>query len=145
MRDIYHDLVPELSLYPQTLTATANGDAYIDLAGFEGALIAVMAGAVADGSGGTTLYTFELKESDDHSNWNAVADDDLLGSEPSFQAITGETHEENAVKTFGYIGSKRYLRVDLVAVPATPGAGGIFSATVIKGLPAHRPAVTELQ
>lgn len=141
MRDLYHDFLPVVSFYPLLVTAIADGDAYVDLQGHEGALIIVTAGAIADGSGAVTLYTFELKESDDHITFTAVAAADLLGSEPSFEAITGATHEENESKSFGYIGSKRYLRVDLVAVPTVPGAGGTFSGVVVKGHPRHAPVV----
>lgn len=143
MKDQYHDFLPVVSLYPLLITAVQDGDAIIDLQGFEGALIIVTAGAIADGSGAVTLYTFELKEGDDAalSDAAAVADADLLGIEPSFEAITGAEHEENESKSFGYIGTKRYLRVDLVAVPTTPGVGGTFSAVVVKGRPRHAPAV----
>jgi len=141
MRDLYHDFLPEVSFYPLLKTAIADGDAYVDLQGYEGALIIITAGAIADGSGVVTLYTWELKESDDHVTFTAVAAADLLGSEPSFEAVTGATHEENVSKSFGYIGTKRYLRVDLVAVPSTAGAGGTFSGEVVKGRPRHAPAV----
>ena len=141
MRDLYHDFKPVVSFYPLLKTATANGDAYVDLQGYEGALIVVTAGAIANGSGAVTLYTFELKESDDYTTFTAVAAADLLGTEPSFQAVTGATHEEKVSKTVGYIGSKRYLRIDLVAVPSTPGIGGTFSGIVVKGHPRHAPVV----
>ena len=141
MKDLYHDFKPVVSLYPLLIAAIADGDAYVDLQGFEGALIVITAGAIADGTGALTIYTFELKESDDHITFTAVAAGDLLGTEPSFEAITGATHEENVSKSFGYIGSKRYLRVDLVAVPTTPSTGGTFSGVVIKGRPRHAAVV----
>jgi len=141
MKDLYHDFLPEVSFYPLLKTAIANGDAYVDLQGYEGALVIVTAGAIADGSGVATLYTFELKESDDHVTFTAVAATDLLGTEPSFEAVTGATHEENVSKSVGYIGTKRYLRIDLVAVPSTPGAGGTFGGVVVKGHPRHAPVV----
>jgi len=141
MRDLYHDFKPVVSLYPLLIAAVANGDAYVDLQGFEGALIVVTAGAIADGSGAVTLYTFEVSESDDHITFTAVAAGDLLGTEPEFEAITGATHEEKESKSVGYIGSKRYLRVDLVAVPTVPGVGGTFSGVVVKGRPRHAPSV----
>lgn len=142
MKDLYHDFKPEVSFWPLLVTAIADGDIGIDLQGHEGALIIVSAGAIADGSGAVTLYTFELKECDTLAGvYTAVAAGDLLGSEPSFEAITGATHEEKVSKSVGYIGSKRYLRIDLVAVPTTPGAGGTFSGEVVKGKPRHAPVV----
>jgi len=127
MRDLYHDLKAEHSLYPVTLAGAANGDAIIDLQGFEGAQIICYTGAI------TVDVVFELKEGDDPalSDAAAVADADLLGSEPTFANAT----EDDTVKTFGYIGSKRYIRVD-----ATAGTG-IAGAMVNKGKPRHAPVV----
>jgi len=143
MKDLYHDLLPEVSFYPLLKAAVAEGDAYVDLQGFEGALIVITAGAIVDGSGTVTLYTFELKESDTTTagDFTAVVAADLLGTEPSFEAITGVTKEEKVSKSVGYIGTKQYLRIDLVAVPTTPSTGGTFSGVVIKGRPRHAPAV----
>jgi len=135
MKQIYKDLVPEISLNVQALTAAADGDSIIDLQGYEGALILVAAGTITDG----TLYTFELKEGDESnlSDAAAVADADLVGSEPDFAAS-----EDDSVQAFGYIGSKRYIRVDLKTVTGSPSTGGVFGAIVVKGLPRHQPAVS---
>jgi len=133
MRDLKNNLKTEISLYLQALTAAANGDAIIDLAGFEGALIQVFSGTITDG----TLYTFELTHGDDSalSDGVAVPDTDLIGTEPEFAAAT----EDDTVKTFGYIGTKRYLRVDLKTVTGSPATGGVFGASVVKGIPRHAP------
>lgn len=128
MRDLYNNLLTKLSLFLQVLTAAADGDGYVDLQGFEGALIQIFSGTISDG----TLYTFELKESDDHITFTAVADADLLGEEPGFAAA-----DDDMVKEFGYIGSKRYLRIDLKTVTGSPSTGGVFGAAVVKGKPRH--------
>lgn len=134
MRDIYKNLVPELSLDFQALTAAADGDTVIDLQGYEGAMIIVAAGTITDG----TLYTFELEEGDasDLSDAAAVAAADLVGSEPDFAAS-----EDDTVQSFGYIGSKRYIRLNLKTVTGSPSTGGVFGAIILKGLPSHKPAV----
>lgn len=131
MKDLYNNLLTFLSLYLQALTAAADGDAIIDLQGFNGALVQVFSGTITDG----TLYTFELTHGDesDLSDGAAVPDDDLLGTEPEFAAAT----DDDTVKEFGYIGSKRYLRVDLKTVTGSPSTGGIFGAAVVKGFPRH--------
>ena len=141
MKDLYNNLLPEVSFYPLLKTAPADGDAIVDLQGFEGALIIITAGAIADAASG--LYTFELKHGDDSglSDEAAVPAADLLGSEPSFIPITGGTHEENISKSFGYVGTKRYLRIDLVAVGATPDTGGTFSGVIVKGIARRAPVV----
>lgn len=131
MKDLYNNVLTKLSLYLQALTAVANGDAIIDLQGFEGALIQVFAGTITDG----TLYTFELTHGDDSelSDAAAVEAADLLGEEPVFAQAT----DGDMVKEFGYIGSKRYLRVDLAAVTGSPSTGGVFGAAIVKGEPRH--------
>jgi hypothetical protein len=129
MKDLYHNLLAALSMYPQALTSATNGDATVDLAGFEGALIVIAAGTITDG----TLYTWELKESDDNSTFTAVAAADLVGTESTFTAAS----EDNVVKSFSYIGSKRYVRVDLKTISGSPVTGGVFSAVVVKGAARH--------
>jgi len=134
MKDLYHDLVGEISLKFATMKTATDGQNVIDLQGFQGALILVASGTITDG----TAYTFELKEGDesDLSDAAAVADSDLLGSEPSFAA-----NDDDKIKVFGYIGSKRYLRVDLKTVTGSPSTGGVFGAVVVKGFPRHAPVV----
>ena len=127
MRDLYHGLLGEHSLLPIAQAGAAKGDNIIDLAGFEGALIICCVGQI------TGDVTYELQEGneDDMSDDEAVAAEDLLGTEPTFAHAT----EDDTVKTFGYIGSKRYIRVDI-----TEGIG-IAGAIVIKGFPRHAPVV----
>lgn len=135
MRDSYHDSKPEISLKLQALTAAKNGENIIDLQGFESARIDVIAGTITDGD----AYTFELKEGaeSDLSDAAAVADEDLLGSEPVFA-----TADDDKVKSFGYVGTKRYLRLDFKSCTGSPSTGGLFTGVVTKGHPRHKPAVT---
>lgn len=134
MKDLYHNLLTEISLYLQALIAAAEGDAIIDMQGFEGALIQVFSGTITDG----TSYEFELKEGDEAnlSDAAAVAAADLIGDEPTFLAA-----DDDKVKVFGYVGTKQYLRVDLKTVVGSPSTGGIFGAAVVKGIPRHAPVV----
>jgi len=134
MRDLKNNLLTVISLYLQALTQAADGDAIIDLAGFEGALIQIFSGTITDG----TSYEFELTHGDDSalSDGAAVPDTDLNGSEPTFLAA-----DDDEIKEFGYHGTKRYLRVDLKTVVGSPSTGGIFAAAVVKGIPRHAPAV----
>lgn len=135
MRDLYHDLKPEISLKLQALTTAKDGENIIDLQGFESAKIDVISGTITDGD----AYTFELKEGSESnlSDAAAVADADLLGSEPVFA-----TADDDKIKSFGYVGKKRYLRLDFKSVTGSPSTGGLFVAVVTKGHPRHKPAVT---
>lgn len=127
MKDIYHDILPEYSIFPASLGAGAKtGDAIVDLQGHEGALIVCGSGAI------TVDMPFQLMHGDaaNLSDAAAVPDADLLGSEPTLLEAT-----DNEIKTFGYIGNKRYLRVD-----TTTGTGIAFAA-ILKGNPRHEPVV----
>ncbi len=128
MKDLYHDLKAELSLNIADQSAAGDGDAIIDLQGYNGALIIGVSGGTM-----TDSVTLELEEGDasDLSDGAAVADADLLGSEPTLDGT-------NQIKTFGYVGNKRYIRVNVGAVGTT---GGIAGAAVAKGYPRHAPAV----
>ena len=125
MRDLYNNLLAAYSIYPASLGAAAKtGDAIVDLQGYDGALIICGSGAL------TVDMPFQLMHGDasNLSDAAAVTDDDLLGLEPTLLAAT-----DNEIKCFGYIGSKRYLRVD-----TTTGTGIAFAA-IIKGFPRHAP------
>jgi len=139
MKSLSRDVYPVISFRDGARTAAANGDATVDLQGYQGALIVIQSGTITDG----TLYTFELKESDDDSTYSAVADADLVAGgpantdvEPSFAAT-----DDNHTHWFSYVGTKRYLRIDLATVTGSPSTGGHFIGTVIKGAPRHAPVV----
>jgi len=127
MKDLYHDLLPAHSIYPASLGAGAKtGDAIVDLQGYEGALIICYSGAL------TVDMPFQLMHGDaaNLSDAAAVPDSDLIGTEPTLLQAT-----DNEVKTFGYKGAKRYLRVD------TTAGTGIAGALIVKGFPRHAPVV----
>lgn len=141
MRSISHDVIPEISFRDGARTAAANGDSIIDLKGYQGALIIIASGTITDG----TLYTFELKHGDDAALGDAAAvpDSDLVSGghtigdlEPAFAAA-----DDNHIHWFGYIGIKRYLRIDLATVTGSPSTGGHFLGVVNKGFPRHKPVV----
>jgi len=127
MKDLYHDLLAAYSIYPAALGAAAKtGDAIVDLQGYDGALIVCGSGAL------TVDMPFQLMHGDDAALGDAAAvpDTDLLGLEPTLLQAT-----DNEIKTFGYKGGKRYLRVD------TTAGTGIAFAAIIKGKPRHAPVI----
>lgn len=127
MRDLYNMIALAISLAFAARTASANGSG-VDLQGHEGAVVEITTGTITDGT-----HTFEVQESDDNATFTAVADADLLGSEPAIVAA-----DDNVVKKIGYRGTKRYLRVAVV-VTGAPATGGVYGATIIKGFPRHAP------
>jgi len=127
MKELYHNVVPALSINPASLGAAAKtGDAIVDLQGYEGALIICFSGAL------TVDMPFQLMHGDNAalSDAAAVPDADLVGLEPTLLAAT-----DNEVKVFSYIGGKRYLRVD------TTAGTGIGGAIILKHSPRHAPTV----
>lgn len=140
MRPTSRNAYPAISFNDGARTASANGDSYVDLQGYEGALIVIASGTITDG----TSYEFELKEcATSGGTYTAVADADLVSGgptagdlEPTFLAAQDDT-----VKWFGYSGSLRYIRIDLKTVVGSPSTGGEFVGLVIKGLERHKPAI----
>lgn len=127
MRSLYKDSEPKLSIYPASLGAGAKtGDAIVDMLGYEKALIICISGAL------TVDMPFQLMHGDasNLSDAAAVPDADLNGTEPTLLEAT-----DNEIKTFEYIGAKRYLRVD------TTTGTGIAGAAILLIKPRHMPTV----
>lgn len=121
MRDLKNNLAVEQSIAPAAATASADGSG-VDLANFFGALVVITAGAWTDGT-----HTFEVQESDDDQSFTAVADGDLIGTEP----VVSDADSASQVYTVGYIGMKRYVRVSVTVAGASTGA--VYGANIIKG------------
>src|SRR6056300_279145 len=104
------------------LTAVADGEdvagVAIDRQGSEGLEIIFQVGAYTDGS-----VTPLIEESDDNSDYTAVADADLTNTEASAAlSATG-------VSSIGYIGAKRYVKASAVTAAGSTLSVG---ATAIK-------------
>lgn len=112
-------------------TATVTGtavDRMTDEGGFRSALAVINVGVVTDGT-----HTVVLQDSPNNSDWTAVADEFLQGSEP---AITSANDER--IYEIGYTGHQRYLRV-VVNVTGSPVTGGFYDAVIQLGWPRHMP------
>lgn len=129
VRDLYNNLKAVVAINPTTGKDNLAGS-LIDLQGFGGALVVVQSGTITDGT-----FTFELRHGNasDGSDLAAVPDEDLLGTEPVFGAT-----DDNKVVQFGYIGTKRYIKL-VATVSGSPSTGGTLGAIVIKGFPRHAP------
>lgn len=121
------------TLAPAARTTTANGTAVdrhnAGRGAFRSALLVVNAGTVTDGT-----HTVELQDSDNGTDFTAVANEFLQGSEP---AIT--TANDLAVHEVGYTGSRRYLRC-VITVSGSPSTGGVIGASIQLGY-ASQPVV----
>lgn len=101
----------------------------IDTKGFESATFAIQSGTLTDGT-----YTPEVSESDDNITFTAVADDFLIGTEANAVLVATD---DNKVKTIGYVGKKRYVKLTITSTGVT--SGGTLGASVILGHPISAP------
>lgn len=120
---LYNSTLVRTSLLPSARTATANGTSVDrstpELSNFRTAMLIVHAGTVTDGT-----HDITLEESDNNSDWTAVADADLQGS-----AISVTSANDEAVYELGYLGHARYLRA-VATVSGSPATGGVYGATI---------------
>ena len=124
MRDLDGRLSAAVSVAPSgNRTASINGSG-VDLANYDSALAIVQFGTITDGT-----WTASLEESDNNSDFTAVAAADQSGSFTGATSSTDETTQQVA-----YLGTKRYIRVVVTETVAST-TGAIFSALVVRGNP----------
>ncbi len=122
--DFYNNLANAVTtLAPAARTAGANGST-VDLQGYEGVLIQAVVGTITDGT-----HSLTVQESDDGTTWSNVAAANLQGS---FANLATDTNQK-----VGYLGTKRYIRVDAAVSGAT--TGGIYAVIVVRGAPRKAP------
>lgn len=134
MKDLYNHLKIETIMAPVAVTADTS-DEDIDLAGFNSCVIVAETGA-GDIAAPNTM-TFRISHADDDGTGSAgdyayVADGDLLGAGAITDGVPA-TPVINAIdSTFavGYVGGKRFLKVELIEAAAT---NAIIGLHIIKG------------
>jgi len=121
MRDAWNKTAKAHLLDAQQINSTTTSK-YVDLQGFEAALLVVNMGAGANLDSGD-YFTFTVEESDDttDANFSAVAAADLIGDIDA--SLVVDADDEDAItKTVSYIGSKRYIRVVITETSDTGNA-----------------------
>lgn len=121
--DLYNNLSVVTTLAPAARTASGNGST-VDLQGYEGAMIQAVVGTITDGT-----HSLTVQESDDGSTWSDVAASDLQGS---FANLASDTNQK-----VGYLGTKRYIRVNATVSGAT--TGGVYAVVVVRSNPRKAP------
>ncbi|WP_406730897.1 hypothetical protein [Streptomyces sp. NBC_01794] len=111
-----------------TTTTGATVDRMTDEGGFRSALVVVHTGTITDGT-----HTVAVQDSPNNSDWTAVADEFLQGTEPAIVAA-----DDDKVFEIGYTGHERYLRA-VITVTGSPATGGIYGAVVLLGWPRKMP------
>jgi len=109
---------------------TTNG-VIIDTAGYESVLFVIQSGTVTDGT-----FTPLVQEGDDSglSDAASVGDADLTNTEASSAFVAAD---DNTSKSIGYVGSKRYVKCNIVS--ASTSSGGTLGAVAILGHPLSAP------
>ena len=103
--------VKALNITAITSSTTTAGSS-IDTKGFESLTLFVELGARTDGT-----FLPLVQDSDDDINFVDVADQFLIGTEAEAQINTA-----NTIKTIGYVGKKRYVKLSIVSTAVTSGA-----------------------
>jgi hypothetical protein len=127
-KDLYNILNGLSSIKPAAAKTAAVTGSGVDLAGYEGATIFVPVGTRTDSS-----FPVALQESDDNVTYSAVAAADIVGSQPTISGLS------NHVYQFGYIGTKRYIRVDTTFKAGGASAGALFGALIVRGFKRREP------
>lgn len=94
---------------------------------FKVAMAVVITGTITDGT-----HSFTLQHSDDGSTWSDVPAKDLQGADLSLGSGDSDASFEQ-----GYVGHKRYLRLNSAVSGAT--TGGEYGASILLDEPDHPP------
>lgn len=120
MRDIANGLDLKRAISPQAARTdnTAIVSTACDLRGYDGCMLAINIGANTDA---TVTFAVLIEDSDNNSDFSAVDDAYLTGTE----ALAGfQYDDDNELRKIGYTGIKRYVRATIT--PATNDSGNIF-------------------
>lgn len=136
MFDILTKLAVGVALTTRAISSnTTTSGAIIDLKGYDAALLAITTGTITDGTYAINVQQGDQPDLSDATN--AVPAVDGLGDLLGILTIDGPT-DADVVREIGYIGAKRYIRLQLVSTGVT--TGGTFTADSILGKPLHQPA-----
>jgi hypothetical protein len=118
MRDLISNC-QVVDLSTDTLSGvTPNASEWLDTRGFNAASIEVLTGAVTD-AGTAAGFTATLQESDTSADTDAT---DVAAGETVAGAtvtVTDDTDDNIVAGVIGYLGSKRYIRVNYVGTTGT--------------------------
>ena len=117
-KDLFSNIRPFVALDIATIAANATTEGnIIDTQGYEGVVVGLITGTVTAGD-----YAIQLMDGDDSalSDEAVVTDANLLGTE-ALASFTADT-DDDKISKLGYIGIKRYIRVDIVSTGTSTGA-----------------------
>lgn len=119
MRDLHNNLKVSQLVDPATLTSDTDS-ASVDMQGYDSCEMAVAVGESGDTLSGSVYWQLILEESDDDATFTTVAAADMLVKGNAITSPSGgvfalidDAAEDDAVYKVGYIGGKRYVRVNV--------------------------------
>lgn len=134
MRDLMNSLDFVQAFPPKAAVTdgTAQVSNIVDLKGYGSCVLALTTGTLSDSD---AVWSVLLEESDDGTNFTAVDDEHLNGTE----ALAGFQYDsDNKCRKLGYVGDKRYLRATID--DTTANTGNLFVAGMwILGHPSRMP------
>lgn len=136
-RDLKNNIATVLLKEPVDAVHTTVASSILDTAGFEGIEIDAIIGALT-GVDGSNHVTPVLQDSDTvvGTDFASVAADFMQGAFSKVDATT----KDSVIQRVGYIGKKRYVRVNFVYA-GTAISAGIIGCVGILGRPETAPAV----
>jgi len=131
-KDLYHNIAVVDLQVPKDITSDASST-MVDLQGYNSALFVISVGCIQG-----TSHAFKLQESDTRVNadFSDVATADLLGT----RITTVTKGGMDSSYKIGYIGNKRYVRVDIDESSITQAP---LSILALLGAARHAPATTD--
>lgn len=123
--DLHNNIAVVRAISPVAIGTTGTGktSGVLDTAGYSGVEFVASYGTITST---TAVFTAILTESTaTGSGFTSVADSDLLGTEAAFVPAVGTRvsgSNKNCVKKLGYVGNKRYLKIQVysAATATTP-------------------------
>lgn len=129
-QDLHTDILQVVARNLQVISLnTTNQGNIIDTQFFEALEFIVFSGTITEGT-----FTIQLQEGDDP----ALADAVTVPAAFVLGSITFNNTLSNSVRRIGYVGKKRYVRLNIISSGMTGGTA-LLGAIAIKGYPRHAP------
>jgi len=113
-------------------TDTTTTGAIIDTVGYHGLEFILRSAVITDGA-----YTVTMTEGDD----SGLSDGATVSAANTLGSIAFALTEDNTPKRIGYIGKKRYVRLNIVSTATS--SGGVFNANAVLFSPTHAPVANQ--
>ena len=122
VKDIEHAFIPA------AYTTADHDGTTIDMQNADSVTLTIVSGNVA---GNTGNFVFVVQESDTTTDGD-FANAPASAVNSATNAVTFSPTEDNSAKSIAYIGSKRYIRLNLSTITTGGTPSGVFGAVAIK-------------